>query len=231
MCNSYKLLQSFKLPGCQPRAAETSTAGFVASPTSTTALAASVKHVINCLPVLSAGNAAAQLPLHAISHLTHLTRLRLHCSCSPQQLHTLCSTLEGLQHLELGTAAAASQSGTAGSALFGCCSAQYSGGSSSCWHQQSRVAGSNSGAAAGPDGLSALGWLSSSLQHLTLKDGCITAATAAGTSPCVASGVGVLPALAGAGVLCCSLPLLPQLSRLTSLCLLPGDGCGAMLSK
>jgi hypothetical protein len=107
---------------------------------------------------------------------------------------------------------------------------------------QQKASCSNPGATAGPDGLSAIGSLSSNLQHLTLKDGAITAAgttaegpgaaaAAAGVVPGQAAGVGVLPALAGAGVLCCSLPLLLQLSRLTSLCLLPADDCGAMISR
>lgn len=184
-------------------------------------------------PVLPAGDGFAALPLHAISRLTQLTQLRLHCSCSPQQLHTLCSTLTRLQHLELGSAAAAVGS-TACNAVFGCSTPQHNNNSSS-FNRQLRVACSNPGATAGPDGLSAVGWMHSTLQHLTLKDGCITAAGGPAAAACALTsatqGVGVLPALAVAGVLCCCLPLLPQLSELTSLCLLPADGCGAMLSK
>jgi hypothetical protein len=41
----------------------------------------------------------------------------------------------------------------------------------------------------------------------------------------------MLPASMGAGVLCCSLPLLPQLSQSTSLCLLPADGYGTIMDS
>jgi hypothetical protein len=189
--------------------------------------------------MLPAGDASGHVPLSTVSVLTQLTQLSLDCTCSAHQLHSLCSSLTRLQYLALGSSAAASHTilCAASTAVFGCCSMH----SRSISNLQWKAPCSNAGATAGPDGLFALGRLSSSLQHLTLKDGAITAAgttaerlaatEAAGMAVGQAAGVGLLPALAGAGVLCCSLPLLPQLSRLTSLCLLPADGCGAMISR